>query len=1009
MAARIHHRKHRELVVVVLAILTFFVSACRLRDPLERFCTNRRPFEARVSLLRHAALGARTINAADSAALAELHNRALTTRRAEDLHRAAVAHLALNDFESARGLLSEAIRLEPTNLSVTSDLAVVEMAEGRHADAAERTARLLSTNPMMLTAAFNWALSMEKLSNRSAAIEAWERYLQIDRSGEWAVEAKRRLTELRRPRSGWTTDRKSLSSETNPARIYSIVERYPQRVRAFVQNELLPRWVESGNAADLTRLRLIADARASAGDPFLRSVITSAVKPTPELREATRIYVRAQDVSRQRDFEATAILFAEAARKFELARSPMTFAASVYAAANEFYSGQNHVALARLANVESRLSKLPVRYESVAAEAAWTRGLILFRLGEWNASLHAYRHALGCATKAGEIENEVAIEALIAGNLDRISEPEEAERYRANALRRLDAIDAAPQRMYTAFAETTWTALRANRPHVALAFIKPQREIATNTGDPLLLAETSSKRALALREIGDHSGAVVAALEARSYAAKIKTKGLRDRIRSDIEYIAATLELPQNPKGAIAALNSALAIWDEYGWRIHSAAGRLLRGETFLQIGNRRSAEADFRAGIAEMERERAAIEEPALRVAYFEHADHLFERLIELLIAERRFPEALSVAERKRARTLLDHMSLRGVIVSNAQPLTTQEIIAALDPSIAVIELTLLDDGAAMWVVASGRLAFGRSPASRTEIERAISRHRDAIARRDAAGVYREGRWLFDNLLAPVASQVMAASALIVIADGALQLVPFATLVMPDGRYLVEHAAVGGSPSVAVLLRNVRPSALRDDVLVVAQPSPAGLEFLSRAADEARGIARLYKRSRLFAGTEITPVDFLRQAGTVSSVHFSGHARVNDRQPAESALVFESSAGSTVLLTAREVAEGRLPNHPLVILAACSTGQGKMRRNEGVEGLTSSFLRAGARGVVATLWDIEDGVSASVFQSLHHSLRAGASPVAALQDAQLGMLRDADPRKRDPQTWGGIVVIGSL
>jgi CHAT domain-containing protein len=44
-----------------------------------------------------------------------------------------------------------------------------------------------------------------------------------------------------------------------------------------------------------------------------------------------------------------------------------------------------------------------------------------------------------------------------------------------------------------------------------------------------------------------------------------------------------------------------------------------------------------------------------------------------------------------------------------------------------------------------------------------------------------------------------------------------------------------------------------------------------------------------------------------------------------------------------------------LVFLAACETAAGPARFAEGMSGLPRSFLSAGARGIVATLWSVED------------------------------------------------------
>ena len=76
---------------------------------------------------------------------------------------------------------------------------------------------------------------------------------------------------------------------------------------------------------------------------------------------------------------------------------------------------------------------------------------------------------------------------------------------------------------------------------------------------------------------------------------------------------------------------------------------------------------------------------------------------------------------------------------------------------------------------------------------------------------------------------------------------------------------------------------------------------------------------------------------------------------------------------------------------------------------LARSFLTAGARGVVGTLWEIDDDVSARFFTRFHGFLRTGASPVRSLRDAQLDALRSNDPRMSHPATWSPVELLGNV
>jgi CHAT domain-containing protein len=454
-----------------------------------------------------------------------------------------------------------------------------------------------------------------------------------------------------------------------------------------------------------------------------------------------------------------------------------------------------------------------------------------------------------------------------------------------------------------------------------------------------------------------------------------------------------------------------MAIWDSYKWRISSVTARTKRGEAYLASGDQKAAEADFDAAIEQIEHERGALDEPQLRIAYFERADRVFERLIDLLLAERRTGEALSIAERKRSRALLDQIANRNDnTVKAAAPLSAEAIAGKLDPSTTLVETSLLDSGAAIWVIRRNGISFARSSANRDAIEKAVRRHLTAIVSNDNAAIQREGRWLFDQLIAPMASHLDASASIVFIADGALQTLPFAALVMPDGKYQVEQHVIAVAPSATIFVSSAGTSYGPTSVLAVAQPAPPGMPYLPNAAQEVADSAVMYSRGRAFVGSEITPAEFLADARAVDVVYFAGHARVDASQSSRSALLFEPrSEKDSPALTAAAIAASDLPTRPLVILGACSTGRGRVRRNEGIDSLANAFLYAGARGVVATLWDVDDGPSAELFRLLHRNLRGGARPANALRAAQLSMLHGGDIANRSPASWASPVVFGSL
>lgn len=109
-------------------------------------------------------------------------------------------------------------------------------------------------------------------------------------------------------------------------------------------------------------------------------------------------------------------------------------------------------------------------------------------------------------------------------------------------------------------------------------------------------------------------------------------------------------------------------------------------------------------------------------------------------------------------------------------------------------------------------------------------------------------------------------------------------------------------------------------------------------------------------------------------------------------------------ILTAYEVMNLDLSNTHLVVLSACETGLGKIENGEGVYGLQRSFLQAGARNILISLWKVDDQITQQLMVKFYEYLFKGKSEREALKMAQLDQLR-SNP---DPMAWGGFIVIGS-
>jgi CHAT domain-containing protein/predicted negative regulator of RcsB-dependent stress response len=167
--------------------------------------------------------------------------------------------------------------------------------------------------------------------------------------------------------------------------------------------------------------------------------------------------------------------------------------------------------------------------------------------------------------------------------------------------------------------------------------------------------------------------------------------------------------------------------------------------------------------------------------------------------------------------------------------------------------------------------------------------------------------------------------------------------------------------------------------------------------------------------GTKV--LDFKASRATISGellsqyriVHFATHGLTNDEYPELSglllSLVDEEGQPQDGFLQLHEVYNLNLPVE-LVVLSACETALGRKVRGEGLIGLTRGFMYAGAKRVVASLWQVNDASTSKLMKYFYQAmLKDGMPPAAALRAAQLEMLKQ--PQRQSPYYWAAFMLHG--
>jgi CHAT domain-containing protein len=412
------------------------------------------------------------------------------------------------------------------------------------------------------------------------------------------------------------------------------------------------------------------------------------------------------------------------------------------------------------------------------------------------------------------------------------------------------------------------------------------------------------------------------------------------------------------------------------------------------------------------------------------EDADAL-ERKLETLRSEREALEAKMRASSPRFANL-----------APAAPLDLEQIRRrVLDDSTTLIEYFLGERHSFVWVVSPSSLISATLP-GRHEVEQAV----EAVYRRwsDPSALDDGGapaRALARMVLTPVAA-ALRTERILVVADGALQQIPFAALPLTgSGRLVVAKYSVVNAPSASVMaaLRE-RPHGNSTEGLALAILADPVLENDARSGKPPVEVASLFRsledtglrQLEPLPGTRVEaeaiaahfpPGRVLKAYGADASratalgsdvarahiVHFATHALLDVRRPELSGIVLSArdAAGQPQdgFLSLADLYRLHL-SAELVVLSACRTALGKNVRGEGLVGLTRAFMDAGAPRVVSSLWKVSDRATTALMTRFYSLLLDdGLSPADALRGAQRS-LRESRQFSA-PQAWAGFVFQG--
>lgn len=341
----------------------------------------------------------------------------------------------------------------------------------------------------------------------------------------------------------------------------------------------------------------------------------------------------------------------------------------------------------------------------------------------------------------------------------------------------------------------------------------------------------------------------------------------------------------------------------------------------------------------------------------------------------------------------------------------------------------------------------------SKSEVDHEIQQFILNVSSQDATGIPPSSSRLYQRLWGPLARHVTKASRVTLVPDGTVSLVPFEALhngaeYLAD-RHAFQYLATGRDllprrptsegakqPSLVYVFADPAFQSQPTETLTLSGPTrlrEARLTFaqipaLPGTRQEAAAIKQLIPQANVFLGTEANEARMLRlQSPAILHIathgfYLSASDEIEDGRGLQlrrtgtpqdpllrSMLALAGAArpaspdGQDGLLTALELSSMNLWGTQLVVMSACNSGLGEVRREAGIYGLRRAALIAGAETLVTSLWKVDDGVTRDLMAEFYKNLLSGTPRVEAMRQAALA-IRGKQPH---PRYWAPFIVIG--
>ncbi|MBX9851952.1 MAG: CHAT domain-containing protein [Cytophagaceae bacterium] len=408
------------------------------------------------------------------------------------------------------------------------------------------------------------------------------------------------------------------------------------------------------------------------------------------------------------------------------------------------------------------------------------------------------------------------------------------------------------------------------------------------------------------------------------------------------------------------------------------------------------------------------ADEEKAYRNKLFE-LNRVYEQLIEGL--EKNYPEYFNLKY-------------------NTRTLSVKDIQRVLNPDEAILSYFLAENKKRIFVFIVSKQSFKvKNIPLNADFNKEVATFRNAIKLNISAAYIKSAYNIYKDIFpARIAGKV---EHLIVIPDGKLGSIPYEALISqkpkettPDFRnlaYLIKKYSFSYNYS-SILFFETRNKEkdfqnLASSILLCAPvnfDASKRLKSLPGTAAEVSKIDELFKNNN--ANTKVLLNEEANEKNIKSTqlknykfIHLATHGIVNEDKPELSQIFLHASEDKK---EDGDLFSGEIYNleikADLVVLSACQTGLGKIKKGEGIIGLSRALIYAGANNVMVSLWTVSDESTSELMIDFYGTLLFSKIAMnygsydyyLALRRAKLALIKEG--KFSQPYYWAPFILIGN-